>query len=130
VPLTLLSINEDHEIAVVEMGANRKGDIQELCAIAQPNFGLITSIGIAHLEGFGSLEVIKTTKKELYDYIVKHNGICFVNHNAASVPALFSGTNKQTIYYGRDQWGDRWGVNDSHHRQQKAERRGTRSAAF
>jgi UDP-N-acetylmuramoyl-tripeptide--D-alanyl-D-alanine ligase len=102
VPLTLLSINEDHEIAVVEMGANHKGDIQELCAIAQPNFGLITSIGIAHLEGFGSLEVIKATKKELYDYIVQHNGICFVNHNAASVPALFSGTNKQTIYYGRE----------------------------
>jgi UDP-N-acetylmuramoyl-tripeptide--D-alanyl-D-alanine ligase len=102
VPLTLLNINEDHEIAVVEMGANQQGNIQELCAIAQPNFGLITSIGIAHLEGFGSLDVIKITKKELYDYIIEHNGFCFVNHNAASVPALFTGTNKQTIYYGSD----------------------------
>ena len=66
VPLTLLSIKEDDEIAVVEMGANHPGEIAELCEIAQPDYGLITNIGKAHLEGFGSIENIIETKTALY----------------------------------------------------------------
>ena len=66
VPLTLLSIKKDDEIAVIEMGANHTGEIAELCEIAQPDIGLITNIGKAHLEGFGSIENIFETKTALY----------------------------------------------------------------
>ena len=69
VPLTLLQLNQSHELAIIEMGANRLHDIQELCAIAEPTHGIITNIGRAHLEGFGSLEGVIRTKKELYDSI-------------------------------------------------------------
>lgn len=69
VPLTLLQLTNEHEIAIIEMGANHPGEIAELCKIAAPNFGLITNIGIAHMEGFGSFENLVKTKKELYDYI-------------------------------------------------------------
>ena len=74
VPLTILSINEEHDIAVVEMGANHLGEIDFLCNIAQPNYGLITNVGKAHIEGFGSFEGVKQTKSELYRYLAKHNG--------------------------------------------------------
>ena len=66
VPLTLLSITKEHEIAVVEMGANHVGEIEELCRITQPDYGIITNIGKAHLEGFGSIENIIETKTALY----------------------------------------------------------------
>lgn len=79
VPLTLLSIDKDTEIAIVEMGANHPGEIADLCQISQPNYGLITNIGKAHLEGFGSLEGVIQTKKALYDYIQKNKGTIFVN---------------------------------------------------
>lgn len=69
VPLTLLRIKPETEIAVVEMGANHPGEIAQLCKIAQPNFGIITNIGKAHIEGFGSFEGVVKTKKELYDYL-------------------------------------------------------------
>ena len=69
VPLTLLSLSESHTFAIVEMGANKPGDIDELCRIADPNFGIISNIGKAHLEGFGSLEGVVKTKTELYRYI-------------------------------------------------------------
>ena len=73
VPLTLLSINKQHDIAVIEMGANHVGEIKELCEIAQPTHGIITNIGDAHLEGFGSLENIKIAKNELFDYLKENN---------------------------------------------------------
>jgi len=79
VPLTLLSINYDHDIAIIEMGANHPGEIQFLSEIAKPNFGVITNIGKAHLEGFKDFEGVKKTKKELYDYIKKVNGLVFLN---------------------------------------------------
>lgn len=79
VPLTLLTMNKTHEIGVVEMGANKPGDIRELCQIVKPNYGLITNVGKAHLEGFGSLENVINTKCELYDYIRSHEGKVFVN---------------------------------------------------
>ncbi|MEE1090299.1 MAG: UDP-N-acetylmuramoyl-tripeptide--D-alanyl-D-alanine ligase [Paludibacteraceae bacterium] len=79
VPLTLLSIKPDCEIAVIEMGANHPGEIKTLANIALPTCGLITNVGKAHLEGFGSLEGVINTKKELYDNITERGGHVFVN---------------------------------------------------
>ena len=79
VPLTLLQITRAHELAIVEMGASHPGDIKELVEIAEPNCGLITNVGRAHLEGFGSFEGVQRTKQELYDYLVAHNGTIFRN---------------------------------------------------
>ena len=79
VPLTLLQITRAHELAIVEMGASHPGDIKELVDIAEPNFGLITNVGRAHLEGFGSFEGVQRTKQELYDYLLAHNGTIFRN---------------------------------------------------
>ncbi len=79
VPLTLLKLNEDHDMAVIEMGASKRGDIKELVEIANPNYGVITNIGKAHLEGFGSTDTIKKTKMEMYDYIFKNNGSIIYN---------------------------------------------------
>jgi len=81
VPLTLLSIPLDCEIAIIEMGANHIGEIGALCEIAEPNYGVITNIGTAHIEGFGSREGIITGKSELYKFISKTNGTLFVNQN-------------------------------------------------
>ena len=79
VPLTLLQITRAHEMAIVEMGASHPGDIKELVDIAEPNYGLITNVGRAHLEGFGSFEGVQRTKQELYDYLVAHGGTIFRN---------------------------------------------------
>jgi len=79
VPLTLLNINSTHKIAIIEMGANHPKEIKFLCNIAQPTHGYITNFGKAHLEGFGSLEGVIKTKRELYDFIDAHNGIKFIN---------------------------------------------------
>ena len=81
VPLTLLKINESTEIAVIEMGANHPGDISFLCNLALPGFGIITNIGKAHLEGFGTLEGVIRTKTELYRYIESTGGKVFINNN-------------------------------------------------
>ena len=79
VPLTLLQISRAHEMAIVEMGASHPGDIKELVDIAEPNCGLITNVGRAHLEGFGSFEGVQQTKKELYDYLRENQGFIFRN---------------------------------------------------
>ena len=79
VPLTLLQITRAHQLAIVEMGASHPGDIKELAEIAEPNFGLITNVGRAHLEGFGSFEGVQRTKQELYNYLLKHYGTIFRN---------------------------------------------------
>ena len=79
VPLTLLQITRAHELAIVEMGASHPGDIKELVDIAEPDYGLITNVGRAHLEGFGSFEGVQQTKKELYDYLREHQGFIFRN---------------------------------------------------
>ena len=79
VPLTLLQITRAHEMAIVEMGASHPGDIKELVDLAEPNCGLITNVGRAHLEGFGSFEGVQQTKKELYDYLREHQGFIFRN---------------------------------------------------
>lgn len=79
VPLTLLNITRAHEMAIVEMGASHPGDIKELVDVAEPNCGLITNVGRAHLQGFGSFEGVMRTKAELYDFLRAHGGFCFRN---------------------------------------------------
>ena len=79
VPLSILAINESHEIAVIEMGANHIGEIEFLCQLSQPGYGLITNIGKAHIEGFGSIDGIIKAKTELYKYLETHKGLAFVN---------------------------------------------------
>lgn len=100
VPLTLLSMNETHEIGVVEMGANHPGEIKELCEIADPDIGVITNIGKAHIEGFGSYENIRKTKGELYDYIREKEGKVFVNKDNTTL--LEMSEEMDRILYGRD----------------------------
>ena len=79
VPLTLLTIQPDTEIAIVEMGANHLKEIEFLCKIAEPDFGYITNFGKAHLEGFGGIEGVKKGKSELYDYLILNNKSIFLN---------------------------------------------------
>lgn len=79
VPLTLLSMTPETEIGIVEMGANHPNEIEFLCCIAEPNFGLITNFGKAHLEGFGDFEGVIKAKSELYDFLRLHKGIVFIN---------------------------------------------------
>ena len=79
VPLTVLQITRAHQLAIIEMGASHPGDIRELVEIAEPTCGLITNVGRAHLQGFGSFEGVQTTKRELYDWLVAHNGTIFRN---------------------------------------------------
>lgn len=79
VPLTLLSMTEEHDLGLVEMGANHPGEIDLLCQIAQPNYGYITNFGKAHLEGFGSLKGVVQAKTELYRYLASVGGYIFVN---------------------------------------------------
>lgn len=79
VPKTLLRLTHEHELAVIEMGASHPGDIKELVDIVEPNYGLITNVGKAHLLGFGSFEGVIHTKGELYDYLRHHDGTAFIN---------------------------------------------------
>ena len=81
VPLTLLSIKPEHEIAVIEMGANHQKEIEMLCKIAQPNLGYITNFGKAHLEGFGGVEGVIKGKSEMYQYLIENKQIILVNEN-------------------------------------------------
>ena len=78
VPLSILSIKQRDEIAVIEMGANKQGDIKELVEIAQPTHGLITNIGKAHLEGFGGIEGVRKGKGELFDFLAAHSSTVFL----------------------------------------------------
>ena len=92
VPLSLLSITRAHEIAIIEMGASHPGDIKELVDIALPTDAIITNVGRAHLQGFGSFEGVQRTKAELYDYIIENGGTIFYN---ADNPLLFKMLNKR-----------------------------------
>lgn len=100
VPLTLLSMDETTEFGIVEMGANHPGEIKTLCDIAEPDFGIITNIGRAHLEGFGSYENIIKTKKELYDHIFAKTGKVFVNADDDLLMQLTNGHDRET--YGKN----------------------------
>ena len=95
VPLTLLKINSDTQLAVVEMGASHPGDIKELVDIALPNYGLITNVGKAHLLGFGSFEGVKKTKGELYDYLRRTADKVFLNVDNPHLCSMASERNLQ-----------------------------------
>ncbi|MDO8368927.1 MAG: UDP-N-acetylmuramoyl-tripeptide--D-alanyl-D-alanine ligase [Saprospiraceae bacterium] len=88
VPLTLLSMPRGTEVAIIEMGTNQPGDIEELCHIAQPTHGLLTNIGKEHLEGFGSIAGVKKAEGELFDYLAKNHGCAFVNLSEKYLPAM------------------------------------------
>jgi len=104
VPLSILSMQSDVEIAVIEMGANHQKEIEFLCEIAQPTHGLITNIGMAHLDGFGGFEGVKKGKAELYAYLKAYQGITFIYKNnpylmeMSEVAAL-----DKVIYYGSEE---------------------------
>ena len=89
VPLTLLSLNEQHKLAVVEMGANHQKEIDLLCSIAQPTHGLITNVGKAHLEGFGGIEGVRKGKGELYDYLAQYGRTIFINSRDKILMAMY-----------------------------------------
>lgn len=96
VPLTLLRINAETELAVVEMGASHPGDIKELVDIALPNYGLVTNVGKAHLLGFGSFEGVKKTKGELYDYLRRTSDKVFINADNPHLCQMASERNLQS----------------------------------
>jgi UDP-N-acetylmuramoyl-tripeptide--D-alanyl-D-alanine ligase len=81
VPLTVLSIRPDDEVAIIEMGANHSGEIAELCRIARPTHGLITNIGTAHIEGFGTMKTLIKTKVALYRYLRRKCGMFYLNYH-------------------------------------------------
>ncbi len=93
VPLTLLNITQEHQMAIIEMGANHQGEIALLCTIAEPNFGMITNIGKAHLEGFGGYEGVIKAKTELYNFIKQKNEKLFVNADNELLKKLSKGIN-------------------------------------
>ena len=104
VPKTLFRLNEDHDIAVVEMGASHPGDIKTLVETAEPNSGLITNVGRAHLQGFGSFEGVCKTKGELYDFLCAHECPVFVNRDNEHLMQMINERMKpetDIYYYGQ-----------------------------
>ena len=100
VPLTLLAIPADAQIAIIEMGASHPGEIADLCRIADPDFGLITNVGRAHLEGFGSFEGVIQTKTELYRHLSAKGGTAFVNADNDILTAQATQCGLKTVTYG------------------------------
>ncbi len=98
VPLSLLALTHQHEMAIIEMGANHQGEIAMLSDLSDPDYGIITNIGKAHLEGFGGIEGVKKGKSELYKHINQKNGKIFINGNDAILLDLAKDLSK--IYYG------------------------------
>ena len=101
VPLSLLSITDDCDIAVIEMGANHPGEIRDLVSIVRPTAGLITNVGIAHIEGFGSFEGVKCTKAELYDQLKADGATIFINATNDNLVGML-GDYDRCISYGTD----------------------------
>ncbi|HEV8080718.1 MAG TPA: UDP-N-acetylmuramoyl-tripeptide--D-alanyl-D-alanine ligase [Chitinophagaceae bacterium] len=99
IPLTILKIKSDAEIAVIEMGANHQKEIEGYCSYAMPTHGLITNCGKAHLEGFGSEEGVRKGKGELFDFLREHNGTAFVNGDDNYIKEMSTGI-KNIITYG------------------------------
>jgi len=100
VPLTLLAMPADTEVAVIEMGTNQPGDIAQLCGIAEPTHGLLTNIGKEHLEGFGNLAGVKKAEGELFTYLNKRQGCAFVNLSEKHLSAMAQ-NNRQRVAYMR-----------------------------
>ena len=103
VPKTLFTLHKEHEIAVVEMGASHPGDIQRLVDYVEPTCGLITNVGRAHLQGFGSFEGVKKTKGELYDFLKAHHGLVFLNADNEHLMEMAQERGlERVICYGQD----------------------------
>ncbi|WP_448636118.1 UDP-N-acetylmuramoyl-tripeptide--D-alanyl-D-alanine ligase [Pedobacter panaciterrae] len=103
VPLSILSLTTDTEIAVIEMGANHQKEIEFLCTIAQPTHGLITNVGMAHLDGFGGFEGVKKGKAELYAYLKNNHGFAFINRNNPYLLEMSTAADlDKVIYYGTE----------------------------
>jgi UDP-N-acetylmuramoyl-tripeptide--D-alanyl-D-alanine ligase len=104
VPLTLMRLNKETQIAVIEMGANHPGEIDFLCNIAHPSFGIITNAGKAHLEGFGSFEGVVRTKTELYRFLSARHGKIFVNYDDPLLMELSEGLYRITYGLHEKAW--------------------------
>ena len=102
-PLTLLKLNANHKMAVIEMGANHIGENAFLCEIACPDFGIVTNNGKDHLEGFGSMEGVAQSNSELYYYLLKNNGLSFVNANDEWLMRMASRLEKKVTYAANDE---------------------------
>ncbi|HMI01003.1 MAG TPA: UDP-N-acetylmuramoyl-tripeptide--D-alanyl-D-alanine ligase [Pedobacter sp.] len=103
VPLSVLSITKDTEIAVIEMGANHQKEIEFLCGIARPTHGLITNVGMAHLEGFGGFEGVKKGKAELYGWLKQHHGFAFIHRDNPYLLEMSAAASlNKVIYYGSE----------------------------
>ncbi len=100
VPLSVLRINGDTEIAIIEMGASHPDDLKPLLAVAQPTHGLITNVGKAHLLGFGSFEGVKYAKGQLYDYLKAHDGVAFANADDETLQEMLWERDLAMIPYG------------------------------
>ncbi len=106
VPLSVLKINSETQIAVIEMGANHPDDIEKLVKVCEPDYGLITNVGKAHLLGFGSFEGVKKAKGKLYDYISEHGGSIFLNADDENLVAMAAARKGlKVIEYGIEHWG-------------------------
>tara|TARA_B110000285_G_scaffold235419_1_gene317009 strand:+ start:2990 stop:4258 length:1269 start_codon:yes stop_codon:yes gene_type:complete len=101
VPLTLLRLTHEHEIGIIEMGANKPGDIKELCSITSPTHGIITNVGKAHLEGFGNIDGVLKTKTELYDSVARVKGAVFYNEDDLLIKNQLNSAT-QNISYGQE----------------------------
>lgn len=102
VPLTILKIRNDAQMAVIEMGANHQKEIEGYCKYAQPTHGIISNVGKAHLEGFGGIEGVKKGKGELYNFIRSHHGVVFAFDDYDYLHEMSKGI-KQIIWYGTNQ---------------------------
>ena len=102
VPLSILSITKEHEIAIIEMGANHVGEIAFLCSISLPSHGLITNIGKAHTGLFGGFEGVIRAKSELYDFLIKNDGIVFINQNQEILMNMSKRVKEPIFYPGSD----------------------------
>ena len=110
VPKTLFRLNPENEIAVVEMGASHPGDIQKLVDYVEPTCGMITNVGRAHLQGFGSFEGVKKTKGELYDFLAANDALVFINADNEHLMEMADQRNiNRLITYGKDENCDVWG---------------------
>lgn len=102
VPLSLLEITPQHEIAIIEMGANHQGEIRTLANICEPTHGFITNIGKAHLEGFGGIAGVRKGKGELFDYLSTSGGTVFVNENDETLKDMYTERQfKASVFYGK-----------------------------
>ena len=101
VPLTLLQLTEDHEAAIIEIGANHQGETHDLCVILEPTHGIVTNMGKDHLEGFGGIEGVKIGNSEIYRWLAHHRGTVFVNENEPFLQDWLPKEGLHKIFYHR-----------------------------